>query len=239
MQLLEVSLASGAENVALDEALLEEAEEGRRDQELLRLWELPHLAVILGRSSRLAEEVRVAVCQQRSIEVVRRSSGGAAVVGGPGCLMYSLLLSYEQRPDLRHIDRTHDFVLGRIAAAFVPRLKSVAHRGTSDLALGPQKFSGNSLRCKRDWMLYHGTLLYDFPLALIGELLAMPPRQPEYRQRRNHDQFVTNLPLGREELRQLLIDAFDAREEAGDWPRGRVQRLVGERFGNAEWTAQR
>lgn len=238
MQLLELSLATCAENVALDDALLGQAEDGRRGQELLRMWELPRPAVILGRGSRVAEEVRLDECQRRGIEIVRRSSGGAAVVGGPGCLMYSLLLSYERRPELRPIDRTHDFVLGRIAA-LMSRLASVAHRGTSDLAVADRKFSGNSLRCKRDWMLYHGTLLYDFPLALIGELLATPPRQPEYRQQRSHDQFVTNLPLARADLRELLIEAFDARDDASDWPSGDVQRLVRKRFGSPDWTLQR
>ncbi len=67
--------------------------------------------------------------------------------------------------------------------------------GISDLVLGDRKFSGNSLRCKRDHFLYHGTLLYQFPLEQIGELLKMPARQPNYRQGRPHGEFVMNLPL--------------------------------------------
>ena len=46
----------------------------------------------------------------------------------------------------------------------------------SDLVLGDLKFSGNSARCRRRWLLYHGTLLYDFPLALVARCLKMPPR---------------------------------------------------------------
>ena len=44
-------------------------------------------------------------------------------------------------------------------------------QGTSDLAIGDLKFSGNSARCRRRWLLYHGTLLYDFPLSLVAQCL--------------------------------------------------------------------
>ncbi len=36
------------------------------------------------------------------IPVLRRASGGAAIVIGPGCLMYALVLSYELRPSLAY-----------------------------------------------------------------------------------------------------------------------------------------
>ena len=49
------------------------------------------------------------------IPILRRSSGGAAIVAGPGCLMYAVVLSYEARPELRDISRAHAFVLDRLA----------------------------------------------------------------------------------------------------------------------------
>ena len=35
----------------------------------------------------------------------------------------------------------------------------------------------------------------NFPLRLVGDCLAMPPRQPGYRQGRDHADFITNLPI--------------------------------------------
>jgi lipoate---protein ligase len=238
MQILDVTLATAAENVALDEALLEAAEDGRGG-EVLRHWELARPAVIVGRSSRLAEEVRLDQCQSRGIEVVRRTSGGAAIVAGPGCLMYSLVLSYRQRPHLRHLDQAHQFVLGKLAAAIGRLAPAAAHQGTSDLALNDRKFSGNSLRCKRDWFLYHGTLLYAADLELIELLLAAAPRQPAYRANRSHAEFVANLPLKRDALIQAVQVAFEAESAAADWPRDEVQRQVSQRFGTEEWTRSR
>ena len=103
-------------------------------------------------------------------------------------------------------------MLGKLAAACRGCCPGISRQGISDLAWQDRKFSGNSLRVKRDHILYHGTLLYDFPLPLIGELLATPPRQPVYRQWREHDAFVINLPLTREPLRRAVIDAWQAHE---------------------------
>ena len=239
MDLLELTLPTAAENLALDEALLDEAEAGIREREVLRLWELPRPAVVLGRSSRLAEEVDAKSCASQGIEIVRRSSGGAAILSGPGCLMYSLLLSCRDRPALRHVDQAHAFVLGRLADALSRRFVDASPSGTSDLAIGGRKFSGNSLRLKRDWCLYHGTLLYAFDLCRIGSVLKTPPRQPAYRQGRSHDEFLINLPLEPRVVTEAAREAFGAFQAVSGWPWEAVARLVRERYGREEWTRQR
>ncbi|HEV3417181.1 MAG TPA: lipoate--protein ligase family protein, partial [Pirellulales bacterium] len=112
MQLLDLTLDTPAENLALDEALLLlEAEAAGEPHEVLRLWEPLQFAVVVGSSSRVAAEVAPDACRVRGIEVLRRTSGGAAVVIGPGCLMYSLILSRKLRPEQRAIDGAHCFVL--------------------------------------------------------------------------------------------------------------------------------
>jgi lipoate-protein ligase A len=237
MQLLDLNLPTPEENLALDEALVEEADAGGVPLETLRLWEPSRPMVVVGRSSRVTDEVQLEECARRNIPVLRRASGGAAIVTGSGCLMYAVVLSYQRRPDLRLIDHAHRFVLDQIVSAIEPRVPGVVRCGTSDLALGELKFSGNSVRCKRDHILYHGTLLYDFPLELIETCLRMPPRQPDYRRNRAHGAFVTNLPLGVDELRQALIATWNAREIRTDWPRDLTARLVAERYTQPTWNA--
>src|SRR5262249_30787741 len=103
-------------------------------------------------------------------------------------------------------------VLGVVRSALTPLISGIEHVGTSDLAFRNRKFSGNSLRCKRDHLLYHGTILYNFNLNLIPLLLKRPPREPDYRAGRDHADFVTNIPLGPQIIRQHLITAFGAIE---------------------------
>ncbi len=238
MRYLDLTLPSLAENLALDEALLEEAEAASQPLETLRLWEARQQAVVMGRSSRMAVEVRGDACRELDVPVLRRISGGAAVVVGPGCLMYAVVLSLQLRPQLRSIQQAHAQVLGTIAAALRPSVPGLALRGICDLAIGERKVSGNSMRCKRDHLLYHGTLLYDFSLEMIGRFLAMPPREPDYRQARPHDVFVANLPLDAARLRAAFQTAWAAHEPCSDWPQAATQRLVTDKYARPEWNEQ-
>ena len=241
MQRLLLTLPTPEANLALDEALLDMAETTTDTQaEFLRVWEPPLPMVVVGRSSRVAQEVNQHVCADRGIAVLRRSSGGAAIVAGPGCLMYAVVLSYDLRPQLRDIRHAHEFVLGQLVAALQPHVFDVRRGGTSDLILGDEgstarKFSGNSLRAKRTHFVYHGTLLYDFDLSLIATCLRMPPRQPDYRRSRGHADFVTNLPLDRKVLEQAVAEAWPTTGELADWPRQRVEQLIEMRFSRDEW----
>jgi len=243
MLLLDLTLPSPTENVALDEALVEEAEAGGEARELLRFWEPAAPLVVVGRSSRPAVEVHLDECARAGIPVIRRTSGGAAIVTGPGCLMYALVLSYELRPELRAIDVAHRFVLGRLVEALRPIAPDVERCGTSDLACTVpgrggkdlKKFSGNSMRAKRRHMLYHGTLLYEFDLALVEQCLAHPPREPQYRAGRRHAEFIANLPVASAELRRAIARAFKADEPLTVWPRERMGKLVAGKYASTDW----
>jgi lipoate-protein ligase A len=239
MKLLDLTLPTPAENLALDEALLDAAEAGDLPDEVLRLWEPTQPLVVVGRSSHVAAEVDLTACRAAGVPVLRRSSGGAAIVSGPGCLMYGVVLRYAGRENLRLVDQAHHHVLAIIAAALRSLAPSVGKAGNSDLALGSRKVSGNSMRCKRDHFLYHGTLLYSLDLALIERLLRTPPRQPEYRAGRAHSEFVTNLPLDRERLRQALTVGFNAHEPLDHWPRESTQGLAAERYSQDAWNFKR
>jgi lipoate-protein ligase A len=239
MRYLDLTLPTPAENLALDEALLDEAEAAWPLAETLRLWEPAEPMVVVGRSSRLADEVNLEACRERGIPILRRASGGAAVVTGPGCLMYAVVLGLDPQPALRMVDAAHRYVLGTIVSALEPLVPDVRERGTSDLAIGNLKFSGNSMRVKRDYLLYHGTLLYDFPLPLIAACLKMPPRRPDYREERPHRDFVTNVPLPGLILRGALASAWEATEPYVYWPRERTAELAETKYGRAEWNEAR
>ncbi len=239
MLLLDQTLPTAAENVALDEALLDAAEAGQLSDEVLRLWEPTSPAVIVGRSSQVAAEVDLDACRAASVPVLRRASGGAAIVTGPGCLMYGVVLRYAGREHLRLLDEVHRHVLSAVAAALGEVVAGVKQLGTSDLALGRQKFSGNSVRCKRDHLLYHGTLLYEFDLTLIERLLKMPPRQPDYRRGRPHGEFVANLGVPAHVLRRILAKGFAAQRPLIDWPRELTEQLVAQRYSQDAWNLQR
>jgi lipoate-protein ligase A len=238
MQCLDLTLPTVPENLALDEALLLGAESGEGG-EILRFWEWPSLAVVLGAGGRIAEEVEEAACAADGVPVLRRSSGGGTVLLGKGCLLFSLVLSYQRSPLLREVRSSYCFILGILKEALADLLPGVACAGTSDLAAAGMKFSGNSQQRKRNYLLHHGTLLYAFDIPLLARYLRQPPRQPEYRAGRDHKAFVRNLPAPAEELRRRLRIAWEIQEATDSWPAGVVQRLVAEKYGRSEWNRRR
>jgi lipoate-protein ligase A len=221
MLLIDYSAPTPQANLAFDEAIIESVdpvkfdpsaslpETAHAELESLRLWEMPKRCVVMGRGSKIAE-VNQRKCEQDQVPILKRCSGGASIVAGPGCLMYSLLLSLETRPALRSIDAAHAWVMDRVSQAVSMVVPDVELQGTCDLTLANRKFSGNAVRYKRDWMLYHGTLLYRFPLELISQYLEMPPRQPTYRSSRDHANFLVNLDCDPIALRNAFTVVWQA-----------------------------
>jgi lipoate-protein ligase A len=232
------------EALALDEALLEEAHDGVRIEPVVRTWMAQRPFVVVGSSSRVEEEVAVAACRSDGVPILRRPSGGATVILGPGCLMWSVVTPHPA--GVPAVERIHAAMLDPLVWEFHLLGMAVSRQGTSDLVLaaeGPsggqhgfRKVSGNALRVRRHGVLYHGTLLDDFDIPLAERLLRHPPREPAYRARRPHGAFLANLGLGRARLEELVRRAFGTSAHRRDVPWERVERLVRERYGDATWT---
>ena len=235
MHLLDLTL-SPVLNLALDDALIESAETSDSHPEVLRLWEPTSPIVVLGRSSPLAMEVNVDLCQSENIPIYRRISGGQSIVTGPGCLMYAVLLDYRIRPQLRMLDKAHEFVMSQLGSALATIGIETKMQGTCDLTFEGRKFSGNALRCRRNWFLYHGTIiLKSFDLSLISKCLGTPKRQPDYRESRSHEEFVTSVPANVDELRTALIKQWNATNVFDNPPIDLAETLVASKYNDSDW----
>jgi lipoate-protein ligase A len=241
MRYLDLTLPDPAANLALDEALLLEVDGGA--EEVLRVWEWPTHAggpahvVVLGSGCRLGEDVDEAACRADGVPILRRASGGGTVLWGGGCLLFSLALRYDRDPLLNEVRPSYGWILGRIAAAV--GLPGVEQAGISDLAFGGRKFSGNAQQRKQNALLHHGTLLYAFNLPLVSRYLKPPPRQPDYRGRREHLDFLLNLPFPATDLKQRLRDAWQADRDETAWPVERVRELCQEKYEQPDWVRRR
>jgi lipoate-protein ligase A len=226
-----------AENLALDEALLIEADAGRSAR-VLRFWEPPGFVVVLGASRRLGDDVYVDACRADGVPILRRTSGGGTVVVGPGALNVTVILPSTEAPGLTAVDRAQCYVVERIAQAIRTAGAPVALEGRGDLAFGGRKCGGSAQRRLKNWFMVHCSILYDFPIERIVRYLTVPARQPEYRQGRTHEDFLSNLGLPR----QALVAAICG-DSLADWrsdvapevPRALVESLVSEKFANPAW----
>jgi lipoate-protein ligase A len=239
MRFLDLTFPTPAENLACDEALLDWREEGTRTddaEEILRFWESPELFVVVGYANKIESEVNAPACKARSIPIFRRCSGGGTVLQGRGCLNYALVLRIEKNPHLASISGSNKFIMERNREAI---LLTAGHapsiRGHTDLAFGGRKFSGNSQRRHKNHLLFHGTFLLDFDIPLIGETLKFPSRQPDYRHRRSHADFLMNLDTSAAAVKVAMQKIWQADLPLENPPLERISRLAREKYATPEW----
>lgn len=236
MKYLDLTFDDPASNLACDEALLELFETAQREDSLLRFWEPKAHFIVLGHSNRWRAEVNSTACQTDGIAVLRRISGGGAVVQGPGCLNYSLILNIAACR-LKSIGDAFRYVLKR-HGAFITEAAGVEVRvdGISDLTVSGRKFSGNAQYRKTRFVLVHGTFLLNFDLSLIEKFLRVPAKQPEYRHDRPHLEFVANLNIASSSVRDSLREGWVADEAFLQVPLARIESLVNERYVREAWS---
>ena len=148
-------------------------------------------SIILGKNLKEEEEIYL---HKKPLRVLRRLSGGGSVVHFYGNLNYSIIMSLEKFPQLFPIHPSYHFFLGIIQRALANYV-TLHLKGLSDLTIYNQgkykKISGNSQARKKNWILHHGTFIYNLEQASkIGYYLKMPPKQPDYRANRKHNEFM-------------------------------------------------
>ena len=207
MQLINYKTDIPEGNIAIDEYMLLKAEAGKVG-ETLRFWESKEYFVVVGRSGKTAVECFKDKCMAQNIKIIRRISGGGTVLQGAGCLNYSLILSYDNAKKLKDINSSYDHILGIMSRAFKEKDISVKYLPISDMVYKNKKFSGNAQARKKKFLLHHGTILYDFDFSKISEYIQYPPKEPEYRASREHEEFVVNLRISRYSLEEVIKNAF-------------------------------
>jgi lipoate-protein ligase A len=231
----DLSLASPAENLACDEVLIEFCETESLGA-TLRFWEASQYFVVVGYANHIAVEVNVDFCRRHDIRVLRRCSGGGAVLQGPGVLNYSLILPIASDAKLAGVAGTNEFILHRHQHALQALLRApVEKQGHTDLTIGGLKFSGNSQRRRRDYLLFHGSFLLHADIGLMEKALPLPSHQPDYRVNRSHGDFLMNLKVPAQLLKTALIRAWGADEHLPHIPVDQIAQLAREKYHQDSW----
>jgi lipoate-protein ligase A len=223
---LEFPLLPPAEILATEEVLLDAAEAGECG-ETLSFWESPAHFIVLGYGNKAATETNQPACSRLGIPILRRISGGGTVLQGPGVLNYSLILRADENGPLASINGANRYIMERNAEALTPLLDAeskVEAQGHTDLAMAGRKFSGNAQRRKKTHLLFHGSILLNVDLELLEQVLPPPTLQPDYRQGRNHRDFLTQFPRNSSDV--ILQSA---------WLETRKAILLAEKYTQTSW----
>lgn len=233
MNYCNITLPTPRENLACDEALLDLCDEGGAG-ELLRFWEPSQYFVVVGYANKVSHEVHRSFCDFNSIPILRRCTGGGTVLQGPGILNYSLILRTESPLD--SIPATNDFILKRHQTALAAMLKATVElQGQTDLAIGGLKFCGNAQRRKKHFLLFHGSFLLNLDVDLVEKSLPFPSKQPDYRLGRSHVDFLLNLKVSANLIKDALRKTWNATDLLSQLPTEQITRLAGEKYSRPEW----
>lgn len=237
MLLIDYTTNSPEENIALDELLLLKAESGEAG-ESLRFWGSGEYFVVIGRAGKVREDCFIENCEKDGVKIIRRVSGGGTVLEGPGCLNFSLVLSYGADSLYASINSSYKAILGKICGALAEKGCPAEFRPICDIALNGKKISGNAQARKKRYFLHHGTLLYGLDIEMTEKYLKHPAKEPGYRLKRPHSDFIANMPLGEEALKDAVKSAFTVTGNAAKLStkdHAFIKKLIEEKYSQDGW----
>jgi lipoate-protein ligase A len=162
---LETGFNPAVTNMAIDEALMETVGE----VPILRIYGWRPAAVSIGYFQSMNEEVNFAKCREIGVDVVRRMTGGGAVLHE--C---ELTYSFISREYPKNIMESYRWICDAIVmsinrlgfdANFVP---------LNDIVIANKKVSGNAQTRRNGVLLQHGTILLGVDVNKMFSVLKVP-----------------------------------------------------------------
>ena len=212
-RLLDTGVCSAAENMALDETLLE-LKAGEKIPPTLRFLQFSNPTVLVGHHQSVEEEVRLDYCQTQGIEINRRLTGGGALYWGIKELGWEIYISKE---DPRIPSRIEDLYrrMGEAASLGLRHLGIRAYfRPRNDIEIQGRKISGTGGTELSRAILFQGTLLVDFDVDEMLRALRIPTEKLQGKEIESVKERVTCLKreLGRtppvQTIKWALVKGF-------------------------------
>lgn len=169
-RLLKTGFNPAAYNMGVDEAVMESVSSGASPP-AVRFYGWSPPAVSIGYFQSLTEEVDLDECGRKTVDVVRRITGGGAVYHDKE-LTYSLIAPEKFFPkDVLESYR-------KICAGIVSGLRDLGVRAEftplNDITVSGRKISGNAQTRRKGVLLQHGTILLEVDVDLMFSLLKVP-----------------------------------------------------------------
>ncbi|WP_460796470.1 lipoate--protein ligase family protein [Microbacterium sp. GXF0217] len=160
-------------NLALDEVLTARVGEGRR-RPTLRIWEWDESAVVIGSFQSYRNEVDPEGAARHGFDVVRRISGGGAMLMAAGQIItYSLYVPASLVQGLTFADSyafLDDWVLQALRSLGI----DATYQPLNDIASPTGKIGGAAQkRLANGGVLHHATLSYDIDGQMMTEVLRI------------------------------------------------------------------
>lgn len=172
-RLLDTPPMSAADNMALDETLLELKGKGKTPN-TVRFLQFKPRAVLVGYHQSVQEEIRLEYCREHHIEINRRNTGGGAIFFDENQLGWEIYgdksffdISIPNNRLFRQLCQPVATAIGKLGleAVFRPR---------NDIEINGRKISGTGGTESGDAFMFQGTMLVDFDVDTMLRALHIP-----------------------------------------------------------------
>lgn len=172
-QIIETPPLPPAMHLALDEVLAQEVAAGRRGP-MLRFWEWERPAIIIGAFQSLRNEVDLEAAAAMGVEVVRRVTGGGAMLAEPGnSVTYSLYAPGELVRDMTFAD-SYAFLDAWVLQALISLGIDAFYKPLNDISSSKGKIGGAAQkRFSGGTVLHHVTMAYDMDAEKMVKVLRI------------------------------------------------------------------
>jgi len=207
-------------NLALDEVLTSRVGEGRR-RPTLRIWEWDQSAVVIGSFQSYRNEVDPEGAERHGFDVVRRISGGGAMLMAAGQIItYSLYVPASLVQGMTFADSyafLDDWVLQALRSLGI----DAVYRPLNDIASSSGKIGGAAQkRLANGGVLHHATLSYDIDGQMMTEVLRIGREKLSDKgttsAAKRVDPLRSQTGLSRADIIERFIDTFRSLTSAED-----------------------
>jgi lipoate---protein ligase len=215
-RLLDTPPMTAAENMALDDALLELKGEGRTP-DTIRFLQFKPRAVLVGYHQSVAEEVRVEYCRAHGIDINRRNTGGGAIFFDENQLGWEVIC----RKAVFDVGVPNPRLFQALCLPVVDALAllgvAAEFRARNDIEVDGRKISGTGGTESGEAFLFQGTMLVDFDVDTMLRALRVPVEKLKAREIDSIKERVTCLrwELGRTpplaEIKDAVRRGFERR----------------------------
>jgi lipoate-protein ligase A len=164
---------TAAQNMALDEALLELKGRGKTP-DTIRFLQFRPRAVLVGYHQSVDEEIRSDFCRRHNIEINRRITGGGAIFFDENQLGWEVICNKTffgvSIPNLRLFRALCDPVVTALGVLGI----EACFRPRNDIEVNGRKISGTGGTESEGAFLFQGTMLVDFDVDTMLKALRIP-----------------------------------------------------------------
>lgn len=155
------------------------------------VWQPDRAYLVLGQSNQAETALFTEKVTADNIPVYKRPSGGETVILTPNMLVMAVSFNETrlQNPAV-YFKKINDTIISALAEN---GFAGLSQKGISDISRGPKKILGSSIYRKPGRVFFHAVLNVAEDPGVIAKYIRHPQKEPDYRQGRAHEDFVTSL----------------------------------------------